>query len=37
LVGFSLGANVVVKWLGEQQENAVKLGVCGAAVACKFV
>ena len=34
LVGFSLGANVVVKWLGEQQENAVKLGVCGAAVAC---
>lgn len=34
LVGFSLGANVVVKFLGEQQENAVKLGICGAAVAC---
>ena len=34
LSGFSLGGNVVLKCLGELQEEAIKLGVSGAAVAC---
>ncbi|KAA8496186.1 putative esterase YheT [Porphyridium purpureum] len=33
LVGLSLGGNVVLKWLGEQGHEALRLGVRGAAVA----
>jgi len=34
LTGFSLGGNVILKCLGELGEEAVRLGVEGAAVAC---
>lgn len=34
LTGFSLGGNVILKCLGELGEDAVSLGVEGAAVAC---
>ena len=34
LTGFSLGGNVILKCLGELGEDAVRLGVEGAAVAC---
>uniref|UniRef100_A0A7S2UW57 AB hydrolase-1 domain-containing protein n=1 Tax=Fibrocapsa japonica TaxID=94617 RepID=A0A7S2UW57_9STRA len=34
LSGFSLGGNVIAKYLGELGEEAFNLGVCGGAVAC---
>ena len=34
LSGFSLGGNVILKYLGEQGEKALQLGVSGAVVTC---
>lgn len=34
LVGFSMGGNIVLKFLGEQRENAAQMGVVRALAAC---